>query len=89
VKTAFHLLNNFDLPPGSNNPPAGTSESYSDYTPWTSVSDLKNLQFYWKTFDDQRVRFIDLGKVLAKAGAESLTMEMGDQSQEDVGAQLK
>jgi choloylglycine hydrolase len=85
VKTAFHLLNNFDLPPGSNNPPAATAESYSDYT----VSDLKNLQFHWKTFDDQRVRFIDLNKVLAKAGSESLTMEMGDQSQEDVGDQLK
>jgi choloylglycine hydrolase len=40
VKTAFHLLNNFDLPPGSNSPPSGTSESYSDYTSWTSVSDL-------------------------------------------------
>jgi choloylglycine hydrolase len=89
VKTAFHLLNNFDLPPGSNNPPAGTAESYSDYTAWTTVSDLKNLQFHWKTFDDQRVRFIDLNKVLAKAGSESLTMEMGDQSQEDMGDQLK
>jgi hypothetical protein len=53
------------------------------------VSDLKNLQFHWKTFDDQRVRFIDLNKVLAKAGSESLTMEMGDQSQEDMGDQLK
>jgi choloylglycine hydrolase len=47
VKTAFQLLNNFDLPPGLNNPPAGTAESYSDYTAWTTVSDLKNLQFYW------------------------------------------
>jgi hypothetical protein len=26
---------------------------------------------------------------LAKAGSESLTMEMGDQSQEDMGDQLK
>ena len=89
VKTAFHLLNNFDLPPGSNNPPAGTSEGYSDYTAWTTVSDLKNLQFYWKTFDDQRVRFIDLKKVLANAGSKPLTMAMGDQSQEDSGDQLK
>jgi choloylglycine hydrolase len=89
VKTAFHLLNNFDLPPGSNNPPAGTSEGYSDYTAWTTVSDLKNLQFYWKTFDDQRVRFIDLKKVLANAGSKPLTMAMGDQSQEDLGDQLK
>ncbi len=89
VSTAFHLLNNFDLPPGSNNPPAGTAESYSDYTSWTSVSDLKNLQFYWKTFDDQRVRFIDLKVVLVKAGSKLLTMAMGDQSQEDMGDQLK
>ncbi len=89
VKTAFHLLNNFDLPPGSNNPPAGTSESYSDYTAWTTVSDLKNLQFYWKTFDDQRVRFIDLKKVLPASGSKVLTMTMGDQSQDDMGDKLK
>jgi hypothetical protein len=36
-----------------------------------------------------RVRFIDLKKVLAKAGAKPLTMAMGDQSQEDLGDQLK
>jgi choloylglycine hydrolase len=89
VKTAFHLLNNFDLPPGLNSPPAGTAESYSDCTAWTTVSDLKNLQFYWKTFDDQRVRFIDLKKVLAKTGSKPLTMAMGDQSQDDMGDQLK
>jgi len=69
--------------------PAGTSESYSDYTSWTTVSDLKNFQFHWKTFDDQRVRFIDLKKVLEKAGSKPLTMDMGDQSQEDMGDQLK
>ncbi len=53
------------------------------------MSDRKNLQFYWKTFDDQRVRFIDLKKVLANAGSKPLTMAMGDQSQEDSGDQLK
>ena len=89
IKTAFHLLNNFDLPPGSNNPPAGTAESDSDYTAWTTVNDLKNLQFYWKTFDDQRVRFIDLKKVLPMSGSKPLTMAMGDQSQDDMGDQLK
>ena len=73
----------------ANSPPSGTSESYSDYTSWTSVSDLKNLQFYWKTFGDQRVRFIDLKKVLVKSGSKPLTMAMGDQSQEDMGDQLK
>lgn len=89
VKIAFHLLNNFDLPLGSNNPPAGTAESYSDYTPWTSVSDLQKLQFHWKTFNDQGVRFIDLKKALSVAGTRTLTMSMGDQSQEDLSDQLK
>ena len=53
------------------------------------MSDLKNLQFYWKTFGDQRVRFIDLKKVLVKSGSKPLAMAMGDQSQEDMGDQLK
>ena len=54
-----------------------------------TVSDLKNLQFYWKTFDDQRVRFIDLKKVLPASGSKALTMTMGDQSQDDMGDKLK
>jgi hypothetical protein len=53
------------------------------------VRNQSNLQFYWKTFDDQRVRFIDLKVVLVKAGSKLLTMAMGDQSQEDMGDQLK
>jgi len=35
------------------------------------------------------MRFIDLNKVLAKAGSEFLTMEMGDQIQEVMGDRLK
>ena len=46
VKTAFHLINNFDLPPGSNNPPAGTSESYSDYTAWTTVGSASGYRHF-------------------------------------------
>lgn len=80
VKIAFHLLNNFDLPPGSNRPPAGTSESYSDYTPWTSICDLKKLIFHCKTYHDQNIQSVNLKDSLSKAGSKMMIIPMGNQS---------
>jgi len=35
----------------------------ADYTLWTSVSDLKNLRYHFRTFDNSRIRMIDLKKM--------------------------
>ena len=35
----------------------------ADYTLWTSASDLKNLRYYFRTFDNSRIRMIDLKKM--------------------------
>ena len=88
VGSTFHLLNNFDIPRGSNMPPPHTAEAESDYTSWTSVSDLANLQIHWKTFGDPRQKMIDLTQALANAGGKSKQIFLGPQKPEASGASL-
>ena len=65
VLQAFHILNNFDIPLGSvrdsdkdahGNPPA-------DYTQWTAASDLVAKCYYFKTYENNRIRMIPLMKM--------------------------
>ncbi len=66
VLAAFHILNNFDIPFGAvRETENGTV--HAEATIWTSASDLKNLRWYFKTYDDQSIRAVDLGKALAAA----------------------
>lgn len=67
VGLAFHLMNGFDLPPGS----IGTSASGGgegggvngyEVTEWIAASDMKNLRYYIRTYDNSNVRMIDLRK---------------------------
>lgn len=84
VSTLFHVLNNFDIPFGSSEPPPGTAETDPEITTWTSVSDLRKLQFHWKTYGQQNVRVVDLREALTEAGDKMLTREMGPQSSNTV-----
>jgi choloylglycine hydrolase len=67
VGLAFHVMNGFDLPPGSIGVSAtagGEGGGINGYetTEWTAVSDMKNLRYYIRTYDNSDVRMIDLGK---------------------------
>jgi choloylglycine hydrolase len=67
VGLAFHVMNGFDLPPGSIGVSATTGgegggvDGY-ETTEWIAVSDMKNLRYYIRTYDNFDVRMIDLGK---------------------------
>jgi choloylglycine hydrolase len=67
VSLAFHVMNGFDLPPGSIGVSAtaggegGGIDGY-ETTEWTAVSDMKNLRYYIRTYDNFDVRMIDLNK---------------------------
>ncbi len=74
VLAAFHILNQFDIPKGSVRDKATGGV---ELTQWTSVSDLKALRFYFKTFDDQTIRVVDLNKAVAGAGGKIRTIKMG------------
>jgi choloylglycine hydrolase len=62
VMQAFHILNQFDIPKG-----AARGEEHgqqvADYTLWTSVSDLTNVRYHFRTFSNSRIRMVDLKKM--------------------------
>jgi choloylglycine hydrolase len=62
VLQAFHLLNQFDIPIGAARS-EDNGKKIVDYTLWASVSDLKNLRYHFRTFDNSRIRMIDLKKL--------------------------
>ena len=88
VANLFHILNNFDIPIGVARPPSGTAEVSPDFTTWTSVSNLKDLTFNWKTFGDQRVKTIDLRQALAAANGQLKLLPMGSQQPDAVSPTL-
>lgn len=65
VMTAFHILNNFDIPKGSARDPKKDEHGniVADYTLWTSANDLKAKRFYFRTYEDSRIRMVDLTKM--------------------------
>ena len=63
VEQCFHILNNFDIP-------IGTEFSFKEKVPdipsatqWTSASDLKNRIIYYRTMYNSEIRYIDLKKI--------------------------
>ncbi len=67
VGITYHLMNGFDLPPGSSQISAtGGGESGGvtgwERTEWTAVADMKNLRYHVKTFANPDVRVVDLRK---------------------------
>ncbi len=88
VLQVFHILNSFDIPVGA----ARTIEEgkvFSDYTMLTLVRDTKNLRFYYKTYDDQTIKMVDMkkfdldGKKILRLNTKT------EQSYEDVSGKLK
>lgn len=75
VFSAFHILNQFDLPKGSviN---GSVGKPTAEITEWTSVSDLQNLRWYFRTYEDQSIRMVDLKEALKAAKGEIKTIEM-------------
>jgi choloylglycine hydrolase len=88
VLQAFHILNQFDIPKGAARGIEHGKE-VSDYTLWTSAADLKNLRYYFRTFDNGRIRMIDMKAVdLDAKGIKTISMK-GEEQIEDVSAKAK
>lgn len=88
--SAFHILNQFDIPKGSvNNASVGGAQP--ETTEWTSVSDLKNLRWYFRTFADQSIRMVDLKEAIeaAKGEIKTISMESSKQPVSNVSANVK
>lgn len=61
VFQAFHILNQFDIPVGIAREKKEDA-IYSDYTLVTAVRDPQTLRYYFRTYDDQNIRMVDLKK---------------------------
>lgn len=76
VPQVFHIMNMFDIPVGSVRA-VHDGVTYLDTTVWTTVSDLKNLRWSFKTYKDQTIKTIDLREALAAAGNKVRVISMG------------
>lgn len=87
VLQAFHILNDFDIPVGVAREEQG-GVVYTDYTMSTIVRDPQALRFYYRTYDDQTIRAVDLSACNLDAD-EILFLEIaGEQPVEDMTAKL-
>jgi choloylglycine hydrolase len=78
VLQAFHILNNFDIPLGSVRQMMGGTP-IAEFTAWTSASDLNNLRWHFRTYNDQSIRSIDLRAALTAANGKVRTISMDSQ----------
>lgn len=58
----FHVLNNFDIPKGIGRDNSGGIVT-ADYTQLTTARDPQSLRFFYKSYDDQTIRMIDMKKL--------------------------
>ena len=83
----FHLLNQFDIPMGVSREETKGAEYY-DYTLATVVHDPSKLRYYFRTYEDQTIRMIDLNQFKADTAIKAARMT-GRQNYVDVSSELK
>lgn len=60
VVQAFHILNNFDIPIGSQHIKSEIPKDMPSATQFTAATDLKSMKFYYRTAWNSNIRCIDL-----------------------------
>jgi len=61
IFNGFHVLNNFDIPVGAVRAKSD-GKSETDQILFTTMRDPEHLRMYFKTYDDQTVRMVDLNR---------------------------
>lgn len=88
VGQAFHILNQFDIPLGLARAKENDTVK-TDYTLMTCVRDPQDLKFYFKTYNDQTIRMIDLKKFDFEALSIKRLDISGSQIVVDISAEFK
>jgi choloylglycine hydrolase len=88
VNQAFHILNQFDIPVGFSRQREGADFS-NDYTMLTSVKDSEAIRYYYKSYDDQTIKFVDLKQVDLNAKTIKSIETKGEFIGMDVSNQLR
>ncbi|WP_293309434.1 linear amide C-N hydrolase [Mycolicibacterium sp.] len=60
VWTAWHVMNNFDLPRGILRNVTENGVESTEYTIWTSVADTKNLKYFYRVHENPAIYELDL-----------------------------
>jgi len=61
VQSAEHILNHFDISDGSTGEFSGIKgQGAFEITYWSAISDMSSQRFYFKTYDDQHLRYVDM-----------------------------
>jgi len=88
IEQVFHILNNFDIPVG-----VARAESegvvHTDYTMLTVARDPQSLRYYYKTYDDQTIRMVDLKAMDLDAKGIRMLSTKGRQPIADMTADVK
>jgi choloylglycine hydrolase len=83
VLQAFHILNQFDIPKGAARG-RERRKVVADYTLWTTVADLKNARYYFRTFENSRIRMLDLKALDLNAKDVKTISILGEEQIEDL-----
>jgi choloylglycine hydrolase len=83
VNLAFHILNSFDIIKGVVRNKSSDANLY-EQTQWVTASDLKNLRFFMKTYNNPKIKMVDLKKVNLSAGDIIIFDMSGDDFFEDI-----
>jgi choloylglycine hydrolase len=59
IFSGFHILNNFDIPYGAAREDVNGT-MHADQTIFTVMRDPQNLKIYFKSYDDQTIRMVDM-----------------------------
>ncbi|MEP9399141.1 choloylglycine hydrolase family protein [Mesorhizobium sp. KR2-14] len=88
IEQVFHILNNFDIPVGVAREEDG-GVMHTDYTMVTTARDPQSLRYYYKTYDDQTIRMVDLTKFDPEGKKIRLLSTRGAQPVVDMTDQVK
>jgi choloylglycine hydrolase len=88
VLQAVHILNQLDIPRGAARGIEHGKE-VADYTQWTTAADLKNHCYYFRTYDNSRIRMIDLKAVDFDAKRIRTISMKGEEEIEDVSGKAR
>jgi choloylglycine hydrolase len=66
LSLAMNIINNVDIPKGTSRQ-VSDQKPEMDMTQWVSLSDLQGKRYYFRTYDNQNWRYLDLTKALAGA----------------------
>lgn len=88
IDHVFHILNNFDLPKGIARTNSDGTIS-ADYTQMTTARDPQNLRYYYKGYEDQTIRMIDMKQLDLNAKEVKMFPTRSSQPIVDMTSKLK